>query len=85
MTVDTIAINDNLWKAVTDRLENELGIAVRNVFLTATHTHSGGGAGGTMADKIITSVKTAQARLQPARMGYGTEGSYVNVIASSPT
>ena len=79
VTIDTIAINDNLWKTVTDRLEKELGIPVRNVFLTATHTHSGGGAGGSMADKIVTSVKTAKDKLQPARMGYGTGLSYINI------
>jgi hypothetical protein len=78
ITVDTIAINDNLWRTVTGRLEKELDIPARNVFLTATHTHSGGG-GGSTADKIVTSVSMAKDRLQPARMGYGTGVSYINV------
>ena len=82
VTVDTIAINDNLWKTVTERIEKELNISARNVFLTATHTHSGGGGpggAGSMADKIFASVKAAQEKLQPARMGYGTGVSYINV------
>jgi hypothetical protein len=78
ITVDAIAINDNLWRTVTGRLEKELEIPAQNVFLTATHTHSGGG-GGSTADKIVASVKMAKDRLQPARMGYGTGVSYINV------
>src|ERR1035437_2075758 len=46
ITVDTIGINDGLWQTISERLEKELSIPARNVFITATHTHSGGGMGG---------------------------------------
>jgi Neutral/alkaline non-lysosomal ceramidase, N-terminal len=46
VTVDTIAINDGLWQTITERAGRELGIPARNIFITATHTHSGGGMGG---------------------------------------
>jgi len=112
ITVDTIAINDGLCQTVSERLEKELSIPARNVFITATHTHSGGMGGGgrgpagpgtpgpgaaaapgaagqaggrgaagpnPMAEKIFTSVKMAKDKLQPARIGYGTGVSYLNV------
>jgi hypothetical protein len=80
ISVDAGAIPDPLWQEVTRRLERELEIPATNVLLTATHTHSvprQQPAG--YADKIVESVRLAKARLQAARIGYGTGVSYLNV------
>lgn len=80
ITVDTGVLPDPVWKAVTGRLESELGIPASNVLLTATHTHSAMMRGGPdQVQKIVESVKTAKQRLTPARMGYGAGVSYINV------
>ena len=73
ITIDAGAVPDALWQAVTGQIEQELKIPVASVLLTATHTHSAGGQRGPdYVQKIVESVRLAQQRLRPARMGYGT-------------
>jgi hypothetical protein len=80
ITVDTGIIPEALWKSVTQRIEKELGIPRQNVLLTPTHTHSAPmRPGRDLEENIFKSVKTAKERLQPARIGYGTGVSYLNV------
>jgi len=80
ITIDAGAVPEALWQAVTGQVEQELKIPVASVLLTATHTHSAGGQRGPdYAQKIMESVRLAQRRLTPARMGYGTGVSYINV------
>ena len=80
ITVDAGAIPDAIWQAVTRQIETELGIPTANVLLTATHTHSAGGQRGPdYPRKIVESVRLAKQRLAPARVGYGTGTSYINV------
>jgi hypothetical protein len=80
ITVDAGSVPDPIWQAVTKQLESELGIPTKNVMLTATHTHSvPGQAAGPYAAKIVESVRLAKQRLAPARVGYGTGVSYINV------
>ena len=80
ITVDTGAIPTALWQTVTARIEKELGIPTANVLLTATHTHSAGGQrGADYEQKIVESVRLARQKLTPARVGYGTGQSYINV------
>src|SRR6186713_957383 len=80
ITIDAGAVPDALWQAVTGQLEKELKIPTASVLLTATHTHSAGGQRGPdYVQKIVESVRLAQQRLTPARMGYGTGVSYINV------
>ncbi len=80
VTVDTGMIFEQAWKNVTQRIEKELGIPAQNVLLTATHTHSGVMRPGSDYDEnIFRSVKMAKEKLQPARIGYGTGVSYLNV------
>jgi neutral ceramidase len=80
VTVDTGGIQDATWQSVTRQVEQELGIPATNVLLTATHTHSAGGQGGPdYAGKIVESVRMAQKALEPARFGYGTGVSFINV------
>jgi neutral/alkaline ceramidase-like enzyme len=80
ITVDAGAIPDALWQTVSARIEKELGIASARVLLTATHTHSAGGPrGSNYSQKIVESVRLAKQRLTPARIGFGTGVSYINV------
>ncbi len=78
VTIDTGAIPDSLWQAVTKRAESELGIPAKNVLITATHSHSVPRLPG-LEEKVIQSLKAAVDKLQPARIGYGTGVSYLNV------
>jgi neutral ceramidase len=80
ITIDAGAVPDALWQAVSRQIERELKIPVASVLLTATHTHSAGGQRGPdSVQKIVESVRLAQQRLRPARMGYRTGLSYINV------
>jgi hypothetical protein len=81
ITVDIGAIRDNMWQNITRRIEKELGIPVQNILITATHTHAVpfGMGGEKLEQKIFESVKQAKNKLQPARIGYGTGVSYINV------
>jgi neutral ceramidase len=80
VTVDTGMISERTWENLTQRFEKELGIPVQNVLLTPTHTHSGVMMpSGDYEENIFKSVKTARDNLQPARIGFGTGVSYLNV------
>jgi hypothetical protein len=80
ITVDAGIISDGVWQAVTRQIETELRIPSVNVLLTATHTHSvPGPPAADYARKIVEAAKLAQQKLVPARVGYGTGESYINV------
>ena len=80
VTVDAGSMPDNIWQGVTKQVESELGIPTNNVILGATHTHSvPGQPAGPYIAKIVESVRLAKQRLAPARVGYGTGVSYINV------
>jgi neutral/alkaline ceramidase-like enzyme len=80
VTVDAGGIPDAIWQTVTKQIESELGIPTANVLLTATHTHSAGAQRGQdYPRKIVESVRLAKQKLAPARVGYGTGESYINV------
>src|SRR5688572_22694530 len=80
VTVDAGAIADSLWQAVSQSIAKDLGIPATHVLLTATHTHSAGGQRSPgYAEKIVEAVRLAKQRLTPARIGYGTGESYINV------
>jgi len=76
VSVDTVMVGDQVWRTVSHRIEKELGIPAPNLVLTPTHTHS---ASGGSADQIFDTIKAAKEKLQPARIGYGTGVSYINV------
>ena len=80
ITVDAGGVPDAVWQAVSKQLQSELGIPEKNVLLTATHSHSvPGQPAGPYTQKIVESVRLAKQRLAPARVGYGTGVSYINV------
>jgi len=80
LTVDAGGLPTAVWEALRTRAANELGIARENFLLTATHTHSAPfrRADG-FEDNLFAAVSQAAARLQPARMAFGTGQSWINV------
>ena len=76
VSVDTGGLGDQVWRTVSQRIEKELGIPAQNLIMNPTHTHS---ASGGSADQIFNVIKAAKEKLQPARIGYGTGVSYINV------
>ncbi len=80
ITVDVGGISDDTWRNVTGRIEKELGIPALNVLITATHTHSSPRRQGTgLDDLIFKSAAQAKTAVRPARIGYGTGRSFINV------
>lgn len=80
ITIDAGGVPEPVWQAVSQQLRSEFGIPAENILLTATHTHSAGGPrGADYAAKIVESVRQARRKLVPARVGYGTGVSYINV------
>lgn len=80
ITVDVGGLSDDTWKNVTGRIEKELGIPAVNVLMTATHTHSSPRRQGTGLDELIfKSAQQAKAAARPARIGYGTGVSFINI------
>ena len=80
ITVDVGGLSEDTWRTVTQRIEKELGIPAANVLITATHTHSSPrrqGAG--LDDLIFASAKQARSAMRPARIGYGTGVSFINI------
>ena len=61
---------------MSQRIEKELGIPAQNLIMNPTHTHS---ASGGTAEQIFNVIKAAKEKLQPARIGYGTGVSYINI------
>jgi hypothetical protein len=76
VSADTGMIGEQVWKAVSQRIENELGIPAQNLIMNPTHTHS---ASGVTAEQLFNVIKAAKEKLQSARIGYGTGVSYINV------
>jgi len=80
ISVDAGSIPEPIWQSVTRQAEKDLGIPSINILITATHTHSAPAQpGADYVQKILESVKLAKQRLMPARIGYGTGVSYINV------
>jgi neutral ceramidase len=76
VSADTGMLGEQAWRTVSQRIEKELGIPAQNVIMSPTHTHS---ANGGSADQLFMVIKAAKDKLQPARIGYGTGVSYVNI------
>jgi neutral ceramidase len=76
VSVDTGMLGEQVWRAVSQRIEKELGIPAQNLIMNPTHTHS---ASAGTAEQIFNAIKAAKEKLQPARIGYGTGVSYINV------
>ena len=91
---DQGGLSEALWQAASKQIASELNCPVENIIMSATHTHSGWGPGGFPGMRALTDPKAppppiigplldvarqAKAKLQPARVGFGTGISYLNV------
>jgi hypothetical protein len=76
VSADTGMLGEQVWKSISQRIEKELGIPAQNLIMNPTHTHS---ASGGSADQVFNVIKAAKDKLQPARIGYGTGVSYINI------
>jgi hypothetical protein len=82
-------LSGGIWETAAPKIAAELNSPVENIIISATHTHSAAGRSPSgesvqpeaeqFANKILDAVRQAKAKLQPARMGYGTGMSYLNV------
>ena len=93
--VDLIGIDEDLWADASKQIAQELQCPTENIALSATHSHSTpypnwGGPNAPpdpnlpafrakLKAGIIEAVREAKGRLQPARMGFGTGATYLNV------
>lgn len=85
--------------AASKQIASELNCPVTNIVMSATHSHSAGGSGRPpgpnapppdpnlppppIVAQILNVVRQANANLQPARAGFGTGLSYLNVNRDS--
>jgi neutral/alkaline ceramidase-like enzyme len=90
---EVIGVPDQVWEEVTRKIAAEAKIQPEYVMLAGVHDHSAptvqgayGASGANMAaytakleNDTLEAVRQAQARLQPARVGYGSSTAYVNI------
>lgn len=92
---DQGGLSEIIWQAASKQIAAELNCPIENIVMSATHTHSGWGPGGfpgmrglradpsapppPIVGQIVDAVRQAKAKLQPARVGFGTGNSYLNV------
>lgn len=92
---DQGGLSEVIWQSASQQIAAELNCPVENIVMSATHSHSAWGPGGfpglrglrpdphapppPIVGKIVDAVRQAQANLQPARVGFGTGKSYLNV------
>jgi hypothetical protein len=81
ISVDIGGFSNEMATRLRQRMQAATGIPTAGIMLTATHTHSVpfGISGEPFESKIASAITLAQARMQPARMGYGEGVSFINV------
>jgi neutral ceramidase len=92
---DQGGFSEQIWAVASMQIAAELNCPVENIVISGTHTHSAWGNGpgpwsgisGTAANQppppiiaqMVDTIRQARAKLQPARVGFGTGLSYLNV------
>ena len=85
---DSSDMYENVWADVAPRIAAELNCPVQNILMSVTHSHSAGSPMGparddaytkALGDALLQAVRDAKARLEPARVGFGTGAAYLNV------
>ena len=90
IAADLGGISEPVWADAARRIAAALKMPVENIILSSTHTHSDTPASETpapgtarygsafVADVALKAVTEAVARLEPARVGYGTGEAWLN-------
>jgi hypothetical protein len=90
---ELIGVPNPAWADVSERIAKECGIPVDHLLLAAVHDHSAPSPAGIyentspksaeytekLKQATVEAVREAKAKLQPARIGYGSGRAYVNV------
>jgi neutral ceramidase len=87
---DLGGLGDDVWSTASKQIAAELNCPVANIIMSATHTHAGSPAGPPppgfprqpterVVAAMMSAVRQANAKLQPALVGFGTGSSYLNV------
>jgi neutral ceramidase len=85
--VDVGAVANQVVDDAIPRVSTATGCSAERIVISATHTHSSNTAGlgqgpplaKTVADAVVEAATTANARLVPVRVGYGTTSVDLNV------
>jgi neutral ceramidase len=91
--VDLIVIDEPLWQEVSKKMARELHCPVDNIVMSATHSHSSpypedgkkpadpnyAAFRNSLKEAIVAAVREAKAKAEPARVGFDTGASYLNV------
>jgi neutral ceramidase len=83
-------ITNPIWSGAAPVIAKELNCPVENLILSPTHSHSACPSGPppppfnqipveSTVKAIVNAVQMAKAKLQPARVGFGTGAAYLNV------
>jgi hypothetical protein len=76
--VDSGGLRDNVVNDAISKASASIQCPAQNFIVSATHTHSGG-SGVDIGAAIVSAVQQANAKLAPARIGYGTAKVDLNV------
>jgi len=80
VAIDAGAMPTDLYKKVSARAASELRIPPSQLLMSASHTHSVPfQLGGDVEEIILRSLRESVARLQPAKVAWGTGVSFINV------
>lgn len=93
LSVDLIVIDEPLWQEVSQKIADELKCPVDNIVMSATHSHSSpypedgkkppdpnyAVFRNNLKEGILAAVREAKGKLRPARVGFDTGSSYMNV------
>lgn len=72
--------NQRVVDAVNERVEKELGIPAGNIIYNGTHCHSTGTVPpDELTERMYQAIKQAYDNMVPAKVGYGSGVSYLNV------
>lgn len=73
-------MNGRTVRSVGERVEKELGIPMENIIYCGTHCHyTGTVKGDELAERMYSAIKDAYDSMVPAKVGYGSGVSWLNV------